>query len=214
MTVVVVAVVVVLLGYHLVAFKQPHAQQERQGHLPLHRSQDAGIGFDCAELVFEGGEPLFFHQVALVQQQHVAVHDLGPGHLALQQLIAEVFGIHQGDDRIEAGLIAQITAKEGHRHGQGIGQARGFHHQVVDRIRPIENAIHGFEQFAVDGATDAAVAQLHHVLAGGHHQVVVDADFAELVDEHGGFQPLLIAEDVVEQGGFAGSQKAGEDRDR
>ena len=153
-----VAVVVVLLGDHLVAFKQSHAQQQGQRHIPFHRPEDAGIGFDPAELLFQVSQPGFLHQIALVEQQHVAVDDLGPGHLAFQQVIAEVFGIHQRDDRIQAGLIAQITPEEGHRHGEGIGKTRGFHHQVVDRIGAIEDAIHGLKQFAVDGAADAAVA--------------------------------------------------------
>ena len=212
--VVVVAVVVVLFGGHLVALEQPHAQQQRQGHLPLHRAQDAGIGLDGAQLLLHLLQPWLLHQVAFVEQQDVAVHHLGSGHLPLQDLVAEVLRVDQGDDRIEAGLIAQVAAQEGHRHRQGIRQAGGLHHQVIHRIGAIEDSIHGLQQLAVDRAADAAVAELHHVVAGGDDQVVVDADLAEFVHQHRRFHPVLVGEDVVEQGGFARPEKTREDRHR
>ena len=159
-------------------------------------------------------ETLLRHQVTLVEQQHVAVDDLGPGHVALEQLVAEVLGINQGDDRIEPGGIAQVAAQKCHRNGQGIGQTCGFDHQVIDRFGALQNSVDGLEQFAVDRATDAAVAQLHHVVAGGHDEVVVDTDLAKFVDQHSRFEALLIVENVVEQGGFACPQKAGQDGHR
>ena len=65
--VVVVAVVVVLLRGHLVAFKQPHTQQQRQAHIAFHRAQDPGVGFDLSQPAFHFREPLLAHQVALIQ---------------------------------------------------------------------------------------------------------------------------------------------------
>ena len=63
MRVVVVVVVVVvlgvlLLGHHLVALKQTHAQQQRQAHLPLHRAEDAGVGLDVAQARLHRRQPL------------------------------------------------------------------------------------------------------------------------------------------------------------
>ena len=198
-------------GHHPVALEQAHAQQQRQGHLAFHRPQDAGVLLDVAQFGFQGRQPALLHQIAFVEQDHVAVDDLGARHLPLQDLLAEVLGIHQGDDRIQAGEVAQVAAKEGHRNRQGVGQPRGFHHQVVHLLRPFQDPVHRFQQFAVDRAADAAVAELHHVLAGGHHQLVVDSDLPELVHQHRGLEAVLIAEDVVEQSRLAGAQKAGED---
>ena len=45
------------------------------------------------------------------------------------------------------------------------------------------------------------------------HQVVVDADLAELVDDHGVFLAVLLGEDAVEEGGLAGAEIAGEHGD-
>ena len=177
-------------------------------------AQNAGVGFDLLEVGFEGREPLLADQIALVQQQDVAIDHLGPGHLALVNRVAEVFGIDQGNDRIEPGGIAQVAAQEGHRHRQGVSQARGFDHQVVHRFGPLQDPIHRFEQLAIDRAADAAITQLHHVFACGDDQVVVDADFAEFIHQYGGFETLLVTENVVQQGGFAGTKEAGDDRDR
>ena len=212
--VIVVAVLMVLLGHHLVALEQAHAQQQRQGHLPFHRPQDAGLGLDRQQLHFHRRQPLLIDKIAFVEQDHVAVNHLGARHLALQDRGAEVLGIHQGDDRIEAGEIAQVAAQEGHRHRQRIGQAGGLDHQVVDLLGPLQNAINGLQQLAVDRAADAAVAELHRVVPRGDDQVVVDADFAEFIHQHGRLQALLVGEDVVEQRGLARAEETGEDRHR
>ena len=45
-------------------------------------------------------------------------------------------------------------------------------------------------------------------------QLVVDTLFAELVFNHGDAMAMLLAQDPVEQRGFAAAQKAGQDRDR
>ena len=211
---VVVAVAVILLGHHLVALEQADAQQQRQRHLTLDRAQDAGIALDLLEAAFQGREPRVVNQVTLVEQQHVAVDDLGAGYLTFEQLVTEVFGVDQGDDRIQTRRVAQITAQKRHRHWQRIGQAGGFHHQVIDRFGAIQNPVDRLQQFTVDRAADAAVAELDHVITGGDHQIVVDADLAEFIDQYGGLEALLIAENVVEQRGLARPEKAGQDRDR
>ena len=102
---VVVAVVVVLLRGHLVALKEAHAEQQRQVDLPFDRAQDPRIGFDLPQLGFHCSQALLADQVALVEQKDVAIDHLGPGHFPIEDLVAEVLGIDQGDDRVEPGLI-------------------------------------------------------------------------------------------------------------
>src|SRR5262249_40608797 len=63
------------------------------------------------------------------------------------------------------------------------------------------------------GAADAAVVHLEDFLVGAHHEVVVDADLAELVDDHGELLPVRLGEDAVEQRGLAGAEIAGEHGD-
>ncbi len=61
-----------------------------------------------------------------------------------------------------------------------------------------------------DGATDAAVVHLEHFLVGVDEQLRVDADLAELVDDHGIALAVVLGEDAVEERGLAGAEEAGE----
>jgi len=45
------------------------------------------------------------------------------------------------------------------------------------------------------------------------HQVVVDADLAELIDDDGIAFAVVAGEDAVQQGGLAGTEVAGQDGD-
>ena len=82
-TVVVVAVAMVLAFHHLVAFEQTHTQQQRQRHLTLDRPQDAGFSLDLSQALLQLLQALLGHEIAFVEQQHVAVDDLGARHLTL-----------------------------------------------------------------------------------------------------------------------------------
>ena len=53
----------------------------------------------------------------------------------------------------------------------------------------------------------------NHLITGGHHELVVDPHLAEFIYQHGAAQPLLVAEDVVEQGGLTSAEKASEQGD-
>jgi len=47
---VVVTIVVVLFGDHFIAFKQANTEDQRQRHFAFNRTQDTGVGFNCAQL--------------------------------------------------------------------------------------------------------------------------------------------------------------------
>ena len=199
-----------LQGGQSVALEQAHTQQQTQGHVPTAGPQDAGIRFDRPQFRLHLAQARLIHEVGLVEHQDVAVHHLGTGDRALHRGGAEVLGIDQGDDRIEPQPVAQVAGHEGQRHRQGVSQSGGFHHDQINRLRTVQHPVHSLQQFPVDRAADAAVAELHHLITGGHHELVVNAHLTELVDQHGAAQALLVAEDVIEQGGLARAQEAGE----
>ena len=199
---------------HLVGFEQSDTEQQGKRHVSFHRPQDPRIVLDVSELLFDSLKPLLGDEVALVQQQDVAINHLGPANFRVQNDVVEVFCIDQGDDRIQAGLVPQLTAKEGHGHRQGIGQTGGFDDDVIERFWAFNHPFHRLHQLVVDRAADATVAQLHHVFIGGDDQIVVDADFTELIHQHRGLHPLLIAQDVIQQRGFSRSEEAAENGDR
>ena len=217
MVMVTVAVVeggVIGCTHHLVAFKQTHTHEQWQGDIALFRTQDARVLFDLSQGRFDGLQTLLIDQIRLVEQQDVAIDHLRASHFTLQQIRAEVFGIDQGDDRVEARLITQLTPQERHGHWQGVCQACGLHHEIVNGVWTGQDSVDGLEQLAVDRTADAAVAQLHHVFPGADHQVVIDADLAEFIHQNGCFHTVLVGEDVVEQCGFARTEKPSENRDR
>ena len=165
-------------------------------------------------MLFDRLQPRLFNKIGLVQQKNVAIDNLGATDLAVEQLVVEIFGVYQGDDRVQPGLIAQFAAEKRHGHGKRVRQPCCFNHQVINGIGAFQDPIHRLEKLPVDGAADASVAELHHVVTGAHHQIVVDPDLSELVDQHSRLDAVLIAEDVVEQSGLAGTKEAREDRHR
>jgi hypothetical protein len=84
MAVVMVAIVMLLLRRHPITFKQANAEQQRQGHLPFDAAENAGIRLDLTQLAFELLQPLLTDKVALIEQKHVSINDLGAGHLPLE----------------------------------------------------------------------------------------------------------------------------------
>ena len=65
--------------------------------------ENACVVFDGSKSLFQLLNALFRHQIALVQQQDVAVNHLGPAHLGLEHGFVEIFSVDQRDDRIQTG---------------------------------------------------------------------------------------------------------------
>ena len=68
-------------------------------------------------------------------------------------------------------------------------------------------------QFAAHGAAHAARLQQHHRVVDALDEMVVEADLAEFVDQHGGVGERGIGEQALEQRRLARAEKAGEEMD-
>ena len=97
--------------------------------------------------------------------------------------------------------------------GAGIGEAGGLDDDGVELALALHQPVEDADEIAAHGAADAAVVHLEHFLVGADDELVVDADLAELVDDHGIFLAVLLGEDAVEERGLAGAEIAGEDGD-
>ncbi|MEI9894137.1 MAG: hypothetical protein WDN28_09685 [Chthoniobacter sp.] len=106
-----------------------------------------------------------------------------------------------------AGIFRKVCAT-----GAGIGDTRGLDEQVIEAAL-LHQALHTFHEILAHGAAQAAVGKLEHIV-GLFHQGAIDADLADLIDDHGELVAVILLEDVVEERGFAGAEKAGEDGDR
>ena len=150
-------------------------------------------------------------EIGLVEHDDVGKGDLVFGLAAVLQAQRQVLGIDKGDDRIELGLGAHVLVhEEGLRHRSG--SARPVVSTTIAskrpgrRIRPFDDA----DQVAAHRAADAAIVHLVDLFVGFDDQFVVDADLAELVDDHGVALAVVLRQDTVEQGGLAGAEIAGE----
>ena len=120
-------------------------------------------------------------------------------------------GVGDGHDGIQFGLgTHSLVHEEGLRHRRGVGETRGLDNNGVELAFPAHQAVDDAHQVATHGATDAAIVHLEDFLVGIDHQFVVDADFAEFVDDDGEFLAVRLRQDAVEQCGLAGAEIAGE----
>ena len=64
---VMVTTVVVLFDDHLIAFKQANTEDQRQRNFALNRTEDTGVGFNCAQLPLQGLNSGLLNQIALIK---------------------------------------------------------------------------------------------------------------------------------------------------
>jgi len=127
--------------------------------------------------------------------------------------------------RVQPRDVAQAEALfvahgEGGRHRHGLADAGRFDQQVV--IAPgVGQASHFLQQVVAQGAADAAVAEFDQRFLGAAQlgapvaqQLRIDVHLAHVVDDDRHAQAIAVAQDLVEQGGLAGAEEAGQHGDR
>src|SRR6516225_354424 len=86
----------------LIELEQADIKDQRERHLALHRADDPRSGLDGPDRGLECLQTLGVDEIALVEQDHIAVDELIAGSLALEQFQAKACGIRDRDDRIDA----------------------------------------------------------------------------------------------------------------
>ena len=82
---------------------------------------------------------------------------------------------------------------------------------------PRQNGIERRNELVRDRAAQAAIGKLDDILLGAGgvaarlENLAVDADIAELVDDHREAAALRVLDHMADERGFAGAQKAGDD---
>ena len=143
-----------------------------------------------------------------------------PHHAALR----EGLSIHHGHHAADAGAGADLGPLKGLHQGHRQGQTAGFDHDAIEVIGPLQQHLHGGQEFILDGAAQASVGQLHHrgrlvdlgvvrTHPAAADQVAIDAHLTELVDEHSEAQ-AAGEQQLAQQGGFASTEEAGHHGDR
>ena len=179
-----------------------------------------------AEWVSDHGEvkeaALWAGGLATVRRRATVIGDggLATGFLVIVQCGQPVDRIDQRDHAIDREITGNIRMSDDRLdHGRGIGKPGRFDHHPLQRLDPtIGQRFAEIDQrigeFAAHGAAETAIRELDHGVARGFDQKMIDTDFAEFVDDHGGVGHVRVFEQPVEHGRFARTEKTGEDRDR
>src|SRR6476620_2187487 len=155
------------------------------------------------------------HQVGLVDQDDIGEGDLVLCFRCVLETIRQPLGVCDRYDRVQLeprtdSLVREECmcdrrriCKPGRLHDD-FGDFSFSPHQSVDD--PLDVASHG--------AADTPIVHLEHFFVGVDHQLVVDADLAELVDDDGEFLAVRLGQNAVEQRGLAGAEVAGQHGNR
>ena len=153
-------------------------------------------------------------QVGLVDDDDVGEGDLVLRLRRVAQALAQPLGVGDGHHRVEPRRAAHVLVdEEGLGDRRRIGEAGRLDDDRVELALAPHQPFDDADQVAAHGAADAAVVHLEHFLVGADDELVVDADFAELVDDHGVALAVRLGEDAVEQGRLAGAEIAGQHGD-
>ena len=126
----------------------------------------------------------------------------------------EPFRVRDRHHRIEPGVLLHVLVdEECLRHRRRIGEPGGLDDDGVELALAPHQAVDDAHEVAAHRAADAAIVHLEDFFVGADDQIVVDADFAEFVDDDGIFLAVRFGQDAVEQRRLAGPQIAGQHRD-
>ena len=104
---------------------------------------------------------------------------------------------------------------EGRQHRIGIGEARGLDHHPLEAGDPALGA-QGMEveqrvgDFAPDRAAQAPRFEQDHRIIDTIEEMMVEADLAELVDQHGRVGEAVVGQHALQQRRLAGTEKPGQ----
>ena len=124
----------------------------------------------------------------------------------------------------QALAVLALQLASGHADGLGdryrLADAACFNQYVVE-LAHLQNFGNLFQQVCLQGAADAAVAEGNYLsgiflgdVSAFLDEGLVNVHLADIVYDNGHVVALLVVEDVVEKGGFSGSEVTGEQRNR
>jgi len=149
----------------------------------------------------------------------ILVDVIGEKVLAAVELVPHACAIDHGDDVIEVKrglpivLCLVAVGRDGVGDRDGLADARGLDDDVVE-VAGVRDALELFCQVIGKRAADAAIGERDEVVGLGETAVPdetgVHVDLADVVDDDGGTDALVIAEDVVQKRGLSRAKIAGE----
>ncbi len=157
-------------------------------------------------------------EVGLGEQQAVGNGGLLCRNLLAVERVGAVDRIDGGHDPAEDDALGdRRIGHERLQHRRRIGKSAGLDHEARERddgafVTAPQQIVNGRCEVVADFAAQASGLQLDQAVLARLDQVVVEADLAELVDDHGGARKLRPAKQAAEQRRLAAAEKAGEDQ--
>ena len=160
-------------------------------------------------------------EIGLGQQQPVGYRRLLDGFDLAIERIAAIDCIDRSDDSVQA--IAPRDDWVGHQRVEDRGRIRepgGLDHHPVEpwlasARKTSGDLAQGLGKVAPDGAAEAATRHLNDdVILAVRHEIMVEANLPELVDEHQCPAQRGLLDQIVEDSRLAAAKKPGQHRDR
>ena len=153
-------------------------------HVAALRAMQLGIGIDRADARLDLAKLGGRDEIGLVEDDDVGEGDLVLGLRRVAQPRGEPFGVGDRHHGVEPRpLLHVLIDEESLRHRRGIGEPGRLDDDRVERPLALHQPLDDADEVAAHGAADAAVVHLEHFLVGADDELVVDADFAEFVDD-------------------------------
>ncbi len=166
-----------------------------------------GKGVDFADGVGDDFYLVRRDQIGFVEQDNIGEGNLLFRFLAVLEAQRQVAGIDDGDNAVQSGARGDFGINEEClRHRAGGGEAGGFHQNAIELAGAFHQPGQHTNQVSPHGAADAAIVHFKDFFVGIHDQLVIDADFTELVNDDGVFFAMLFRQNPVQQGGFSSAQ--------
>ena len=128
--------------------------------------------------------------------------------------------VDDGDDAVEPVAQHQIgVIHDRVQHRRGIGEARRLDDDAAERrhpriVAPLQEILERRDEIAPDRAAQAPRGEQDHIRVDLLDEQMIEADLAELVDQHHRVAQALVAQQAVEQRRLARAQKSGEHAER
>ena len=162
--------------------------QQRHGGVELLGTDALGAREDDGARVLN----LVVEKLAEVLHVHLALVRVHDGREAVEHQLVGLYALHGADD------VAQLA------------DARGLDEDAVG-VELLEHFLQRVGKVAHEAAADAAGVHLVDLHAGVLEEAAVDGDLTELVfDQHDLFARVGLSDQLFDQRGLAGTEKAGE----
>jgi hypothetical protein len=233
MTVRIVTMQILAFLQRMLLFRQPSPHFRRFGHgivdiarHQLRRRQRSlrgiephGGAVEHAQLRHEALDLRLRRDVGLADHDAIRHRHLLARLLVILKGRTAILRIDDGDDIAEPEMVAdhRIVHKRGDDRCR-IGKPRRLDDEAVELrhrspFAAIVEIANGLAEIAPDGAAQTAALQDHHALVDPLKEMVIEADLAELVDEHRRIAEFRRGQQALEQSRLAAAQKAGDEVD-